>query len=121
MTDIAFSSLSQSIVVIRNEDGLFSCSGEYKGIPIEVAFPIRDGTRCIVLLDYDLSRSSVFENLMCIDREDNLVWKACLPAGPDCFVSARPDPRGVRVITWSGFSLILDRNTGAELARVFVK
>jgi hypothetical protein len=75
MTEIMFSALKLGITIQR-DDGSIICSGTFEGASIKSAIPLADGARCILLLDPDASSASAFENLMCIDRAGDLIWRA---------------------------------------------
>lgn len=117
---IVFSSV-QKITVSRNADGSYSCSGKYAGVDIKGALPSDDGKRCVLLLDPDAMQCPAFENLLCIDEFGQTIWVARLPESSGAFVSMGRGAEGLRATTWSGWKLILDPNTGAELKRTFVK
>jgi hypothetical protein len=116
---VIFSSIN-GIDVSLNDDGSYSWKGQYNGTVIKRAIPI-DIERCIILLDPDASNRSVFENLLCIDRNENLVWRAKPPSIPDVFVEVALTPEGLWASAWSGLKLLLDQNGGSELKRIFVK
>ena len=119
--NVAFSSIHPTLVVSHNPDGSYSWSGQYNGADIKRALPSDDGEHCILLLDPDASKSSVFENLLCIDRQGSPIWAAKLPSTPDAFVDVKANAAGLVATTWSGWNIFLDQNTGTELKRVFVK
>jgi outer membrane protein assembly factor BamB len=118
---IIFSSLHHRIVVTKNADGSFSWTGQYNNTPIKCVIAIDNGNRCILLLDPDASTRPAFENLFCIDKNGNTIWTAKLPTSPDVFVEIIPTSDGVLAKTWSGFSVLLNQNTGIELKRKFIK
>ncbi|MHB1530018.1 MAG: hypothetical protein ACYCXT_11440 [Acidiferrobacteraceae bacterium] len=118
---IIFSSRRHGIVVSQHAGGSRSWSGQYNGASIKCAVPIDSGKRCILLLDPEANKLAVFENLLCIDRNGNLIWTAKLPTSPDVFLSISPSAAGIWVNTWSGLRILLDENTGAERDRAFVK
>jgi hypothetical protein len=101
MTEIMFSALKLGITIQR-DDGSIICSGTFEGASIKSAIPLADGARCILLLDPDASSASAFENLMCIDRAGDLIWRARLPTSPDVFVSVAQVSEGLVAKTWSG-------------------
>jgi hypothetical protein len=118
---IIFSSLHHGIVVSQNADGSRSWSGHHNGVSIKCAIPIGDGKRCILLLDPGANQCSVFANLLCIDRKGNPIWTAKLSEIPDVFLSITASREGIWAHTWSGYRVLLDENTGAELKSTFVK
>ena len=77
--------------------------------------------RWIILLEPNGSSDTVFENLLCIESPDRIVWRAKLPSLPDVFETMIFADGIVEATTWSGFSLRLDATTGKELSRAFVK
>lgn len=117
---ILFSS-PQGITVSQAADGTVSWLGFYDGIVIKSAIPNGRRDRCVLLLDPDASQLPVFENLLCIDLNGVRVWTATLPSSPDVFVDITPNPEGISARTWSGFDVLIDEKTGAELRRRFAK
>jgi hypothetical protein len=63
------------------------------------------------------------ENLMCVDRNERVAWKAALPenTGPDWFVHMALDGDIVRANTWTGYSLTIDQKSGRTLTCTFTK
>jgi hypothetical protein len=120
MTPIVFSTLKLGISIQRDGDSTI-CSGRFEGASIKSAIPLDNGARCILLLDPDASSASVFENLVCIDRGGDLIWRARLPTGPDVFVAVAQASEGIVATTWSGLSILLDVDSGREQARSLVK
>jgi len=115
-----FSIPSHEFVVFRADDGAISWSGSYRGMKVAAASPI-DDARCLVLLDTAASKEKVFENLLCVERNGAVAWKAELPDQPDAFVKFEMTPTGLRAWTWSGWNLKLDTATGRIIEREFVK
>jgi hypothetical protein len=120
MAIIKFSSSKHGINV-EIDDTSNTCSGSYEGAAISSAVLTDKGMNCVILLDPDASKASAFENLLCIDREGRIIWRARLPTNPDVFVSLAQTSQGILTKTWSGMSLVLDPLTGRELNRKFVK
>jgi hypothetical protein len=117
---IVFSS-TNGIIVSEKADKSYEWSGLYNGIAIKTAVPIEHGERCVLLLDPDASPKNVFENLFCIDPSGRSIWIAHLPSVPDRFLDLAVTSEGMWGTTWSGFRILLDKNSGRELKRVFVK
>jgi hypothetical protein len=114
-------STTQGIEVHLNDDGSHQCSSRYDGAVVRKAIPLADGKQCLLLLDPDMSDKPVFENLLCIDQSERLIWKAKLSSIPDVFVDVDLISEGVVANTWSGSRVVLDPHTGRELKRAFVK
>jgi outer membrane protein assembly factor BamB len=118
---IVFSSVDRGIVVTLDADGSPSWSGRYKGAPIKQAIPIDYGRLCILLIDPDVNQAPVFENLFCIDVSGNPVWIAKVPSSPDVFLEIIMGDDGLLAKSWSGFSVLLNKDTGSEIKRNFSK
>jgi len=116
-----FSSSTLQLRVLRTEDGELCWQGTYHGMKI-VAVELLDGnSRCLILLDPDATRRSYFENLLCVDANGNVLWRAQLiDTSNDTFVSVRLAD-GLYANTWSGYRVRLDPATGAVLEAQFVK
>ncbi|HEY2951379.1 MAG TPA: hypothetical protein VGK40_02285 [Verrucomicrobiae bacterium] len=111
---------NRELAVFRAEDGAISWSGSYRGMKVASALPI-DDAKCLILLDRMASKQEVFENLLCIGRDGNVVWQAELPDQPDAFVEFEIKSDGLRAWTWSCWMLKLDLGTGRIIEREFVK
>jgi hypothetical protein len=118
---VVFSSPQLGIVVSRQADSSQSWSGQYNGVAIKSAVPIDAGKLCVLLLDPDANQRSAFENLLCIDQQGNRIWTAKLPTSPDVFVRINMKAEGIWANTWSGFKVLFDERSGAEIRRSFVK
>jgi len=116
-----FSSPRHGLFVSQNADGSYAWSGQYNGVSIVRVIPLDGVSRCVLLLDPDASQRQAFENLLCIDRGGGAVWTARLHTSPDVFLGIVPTDEGIWANTWSGWRVLLDPNTGAELRGSFVK
>jgi hypothetical protein len=63
------------------------------------------------------------ENLVCVNSDGSLRWRAGLPAnsGQDYFVGVALDGDRVRANTWSGWVMWLDCATGTAIKTAFAK
>lgn len=120
MTTEVFSIPNREFAVFRAEDGAISWNGSYRGMKVTAALPI-NAAKCLILLDRMASKQEVFENLLCVERGGNVVWKAELPDQPDSFVEFEMTADGLRAWTWSCWMLKLDLGTGKIIEREFVK
>ena len=77
----------------------------------------------IVLLDWSSHKEHRLENLVWINGDSSLKWRAALPqsTGPDCFVTMALDDDQLRANTMSGFAIWLDLQTGSALKALFTK
>jgi hypothetical protein len=120
MTTEVFTIPGHKFAIFRAMDGAITWTGTYQGMKVAAASPI-DDTRCLILLDRMASKQEIFENLLCVERNGDVVWKAKLPEQPDSFVEFELTPNGLRAWTWSCWMLTLDLATGKILERQFVK
>lgn len=110
---------SPGLRVFRGDNGLLRCHGTFNGVSIKHAIPV--GGECILLLDPDGSKQTVFRNLLRVDRDGNPKWIAELPGAPDAFMDIRLEEGRLVAGTWSGFNVQIDPHSGRQLAQVFVK
>jgi hypothetical protein len=120
MNTEVFSIPRLQFVVFRQDNDTISWSGDYRGMKVAAATPI-DNSRCVILLDTAASKQEVFENLLCVERSGNVVWKAELPDQPDAFVRFEMTAHALRAWTWSAWMVRLDPSTGKTIAREFTK
>jgi hypothetical protein len=94
---------------------------EPAGILQEVS--LAGGSQKLVVFDWGSAKSSLLENLVLFDLAGNILWKAQLPSksGPDCYTQVILDGDNIRAYAWSGYSILLDRETGKILATKFAK
>jgi hypothetical protein len=112
--DVLFSIEARLFAVFRDSDGSIHWS-DYDGMKVSGAFPADDGTRCIVLLDSDVTMKPRFENLFCVDRQGKTVWIAELPNTHDRFVQAEMKPDGLHAWSWSSRYMTLDPADGHRI------
>jgi hypothetical protein len=80
--------------------------------------------RKITLYDWMLPGVSDGRNLICTDRDGNLLWRAVPPFldnGADCFTGIRWDGSDLTVWSWSCYKAKLDPQTGKLSDLVFTK
>ncbi len=75
------------------------------------------GGRRIVLHSWSTSNTPRLHNLVCLNADDDICWRAALPAGSDydCFVEVRLDGPHVVAKTYRGTTVRLDCSTGEPL------
>jgi hypothetical protein len=121
MSTTVFSAPALEFSVIQEADGLLNWHGLYRGKKVKTALPVEQGAKCILLLDPDACLSGAFDNLFCIDRGGSVVWTAPLPTSRDAFVEMNLGSDGLHAVSWSGYHLLLDAQSGRLLSQVFVK
>ena len=77
----------------------------------------------VVLFDWSSNKEHRFENLVCVNGDGSLKWRAALPqdTGSDCFVAMALDDGQLRANTFSGFAIWLDPLSGSALKTQFTK
>lgn len=118
--EVVFSIGQNQFKVSRAPDGALHWS-DFDGKKVSAAFLAQDGSRCVVLLDPQVSKQRRFENLFCIDREGKIVWLGELPDTDDCFTDARMQPDGLHAWTWSCYWTVFDPTDGHIIRQVFTK
>lgn len=75
------------------------------------------GGRRVLLYSWGLETASRIRNLVCVDADDAVVWKAELPPStdPDCFVSVEPEGDALTARTYQGHQLTICVQTGGTL------
>jgi|ERR1022692_4517140 hypothetical protein len=119
-----FSSPSLGLTIFREEDGLLSWTGAYKGAVLKKILALGEGDGYILLLDRDardVKMQPHFKNLIGIAEDGTLRWIAELPRSPDVFVEARMELGGLSAWTWSGYKIQIDPISGKVLHEEFVK
>jgi len=77
----------------------------------------------VVLFDWSSNKEHRYENLVCINGDGSLRWRALLPqnTGSDCFVGITLDDGRFRANTMSCFAIWLDPLSGSTLKTQFTK
>lgn len=75
------------------------------------------GGRRVLLYSWGLETAPRIRNLVCVDADEALVWKAELPPStdPDCFVSVEREGDALAVRTYQGHLLTICVQTGGTL------
>jgi len=98
--------------------------GKPDGYKAKELFELSDPNRCIILLDRSQeSRPRSFQNLIMIDCQGNVIWRAELPdtSGPDAYVTASLQGQTLVANSWSCFRVTIDLQTGKILSQKFTK
>ena len=82
-----FSIADLSFSVFQDTDGSLRWEGDYRGLKVIAALPVYNGSRCLILQEITASTEPTFENLLCVERDGDFVWKAELLQTNDAFVS----------------------------------
>lgn len=121
MMNQIFSILSSAFLVFREADGSIRWRGDYRGMKVIAVLPFDGNSNCLILLDMAASKEPTFENLICVNSDGGVAWKAELPETNDAFVSIEMTNNGLQANTWNGYRVTLDRYTGKIIQSKFVK
>jgi hypothetical protein len=86
--------------------------GWIESVPVTNVVPLSNEDGCLVLLDYHVAKKQTFENLLKIDRDGKIIWRAQLPESHNFFVAIRYSDDKLEANTWSGHLLEVDLQTG---------
>ncbi len=117
----AFAIADFSFRVFRSAAGSIHWRGEYQGMKVVAAQPVDNDSKCLILLDTMASKEPTFENLLSVESEGDVVWKAELPQSHDTFVSFQGKADGLLANMWSGYRVRLDPATGKLMQKQFVE
>jgi hypothetical protein len=120
--ECTFSVIDRQLLIV-DPTGRVHWHGMPLGWPVEEVAPLLDGARAVVLLDYMAAPTMPFENLVCVDCDGQVVWRARLPttSGADAYVSFELIGDRLVANTWSGHQVILDPVTGEVQDARFTK
>ena len=84
---------------------------------------LADGSGSIVLYDWMAEEVKDGRNLMRVDPEGNILWKASSPTTGvrDCFTRMQWDGQSLIANTWSCYRVSVDPQTGAVTVLGFTK
>lgn len=122
--ECAFHSSNRQLLVTDTRTGRTRWYGAPLGAPVEAVEAISDVDRAVVLLDY-MARATpgAFQNLLCVDCDGSIVWRARLPTslGDDAYVSFELVGDRLTANTWSCHRVSLDVQTGEIRDSTFTK
>lgn len=119
----AFSVINRQLLIVDSPTGQVIWHGEPLGFPVEEAVAIPGSSRAAVLLDYMSGPAGPFENLICVDCDGQLVWRAQLPSASsaEAYVSFEMEGTELFASTWSSHRVTLDPMTGRIRDSKFTK
>jgi hypothetical protein len=115
-----FASPALGLNVFQGDNASLGWEGTYHGAAIKAALPVNGGEGCVLLLDPEANKESVFKNLLRVGRDGHPKWFADLPRTSDVFIDMLLEDR-LSARTWSGYKIIIDLSSGKYLAQEFVK
>ena len=118
-----FSIVDRNLLIVDASSGHQRWRGMPFGVPVSDARTLPGRTRAVVLLDYMARPTGRFENLVCVDCDGQVMWRALLPTDDsnEAYVSFDLDDDQLRANAWSGNRVEIDALTGDLLRSWFTK
>jgi hypothetical protein len=122
-TPCAFTVIDRQLLVTDLSTGQTRWHGSPLGLPVEEVHPLQGAARAVVLLDYIAGPTGPKRNLICVDRDGQVVWQAALPtsSSPESFVSFELLGNELFANSWSGWRVAIDPGTGDIRGAEFTK
>ena len=110
-------------LLIANEHGQISWTGRPGGYPVQWASPTPDTEEVLVLYAYQppVQKQHGFQNLVRLDSNLNVIWRADLPVSDDVYVRAGFSKAGIEADSFEGYRVIVDINTGKIVDQKWTK
>jgi outer membrane protein assembly factor BamB len=124
MTDqCAFSVIDHQLLIVETRTGRVRWHGKPLGRPVEEVEGIPGAPRAVVLLDYMAGPPGPAENLVCVDCDGQVAWRARLPtdSSTDAYVSFELVGGQLVAHSWSGHRVVIDPATGDVRDSKFTK
>lgn len=119
----AFSVIDRQLLIVDGPSGDVVWHGHPLGLPVEEVQTIPGTGTAVVLLDYMAQPSGPFENLISVDSDGAVVWRARLPSdsGTDAYVSFSLEGDQLVAHAWSGHRVTIEAATGKIRDSKFTK
>jgi hypothetical protein len=123
MTNACTFSVIDRQLLIVDPTGRVRWHGMPLGWPVEEVAPLPGTARAVVLLDYMATPTVPLENLLCVDCDGQMIWRARLPttSSAEAYISFELIGDRLFANTWSGQRVTLDPVTGEVLDSRFAK
>jgi hypothetical protein len=117
-----FSAIGRQLLIV-DPTGRVRWHGMPLGWPVEEVVPLPGTARAVVLLDYMAAPTVQLENLVCVDCDGQVIWRARLPTTSSAEAYVSLELIGDRLVanTWSGQRVTLDPTTGQVQDSRFTK
>jgi len=111
-----------NLVIINSLDNSVIWQGKPNNSIVKQIVELPEMEMCIVLLDPD-QRKGTFRNLIAMDTNGYILWKAELPdpLGGDVYLDVSLQDDFLVAHSWSGFKVIIDTKSGRILSKKFTK
>jgi hypothetical protein len=123
MLNARYSTYLGDVVVTDALSGEVLWSGAIDQVKTDSVLPLGNSDDAIVLLDR-MARKGRFPNLLRIDRNGEILWRAELPSSSDpneAYVSVEVEGDTIRANSWSGYRVRLSADSGRIAESTFTK
>ena len=123
MLNARYSTYLGDVVVTDASSGEVLWSGAIDQAKTDSVLPLGESDDAIVLLDH-MARKGRFPNLVRIDRNGAILWRAQLPSSSDphdSYVSVEVEGETIRANSWSGYRVRLSPDSGRIAKSTFTK
>ena len=118
--NILFASSVLKIIVYQKDSGECVAHGTFDGIDILNSLPLDSGDKCVFLLMANKKRIK-FDNLVCVNKSGEILWQSNILSAVDFFVSIELNFDIIIANSWYGYRVLIDKDYGREISRIFVK
>lgn len=112
-----YSVVDHELLVENATTGELNWKGQPGKLPVTLAFLLPGSDDCIVLLKY----AAGSRNLVRCRPDGSIVWRAEVPDKEDVYAKTEWTDQGLMAISWYGYRVQLDVETGCILSTKFVK
>lgn len=114
--------LASGILVVHSSDNRLIWKGMPDNCTVKQIIQMPGRKTCIVLLDPD-QKNGIFQNLVAVDVNGCILWKAELPdsTGGDVYLDVNFQGDLLVAHSWSGFKVVIDPESGRILSKEFTK
>jgi hypothetical protein len=115
--------VSDGTLIIRDNAQRAVWKGRPEGYALCWASSIPGSEHGLALYDYyrPRKRSGPFQNLVRVQADGSIIWRASLPTGDDTYTAAEMDGEKLVAWSWQCYRVQIDIETGRILEQTFTK
>jgi hypothetical protein len=111
MANVNYEIESGQLVIRELPNAKIVCKTNFE-VPVLQIISLPDREGCLVLLDWGATKKPTFENLLRVNPDGSIGWKAQLPDSHDAFTDVTQNGDRVDAHTWNGYLVDIDLKTG---------
>jgi outer membrane protein assembly factor BamB len=117
-----FTLFNRQLVISNATTGETQWAGRINDAKVEAVVALEDLDAAVVLLDPEAFDGPA-RNLVCVNPDGQLRWRAFLPTSQrtDAYVDVDYDGRVLTANSWSGYQVVLDVASGSIVDKIFTK